>query len=96
MEAIRIVQTIQKRGEIIIQNMPVEEGQVVEVVVLIPTPQIPKKSRMTARMLLSSDLIGIWKDRQDIPDSLTYARQLREQAQKRPHIGGVNDDNSGQ
>ena len=37
---------------------------------------------MTAKDLLESGLAGIWKDR-DIKDSVAYARQLREQAQRR-------------
>jgi hypothetical protein len=44
----------------------------------------PKRPRLTARQLLNSGLIGLWKDRQDITDSASYARQLREQAQRRP------------
>ena len=38
---------------------------------------------MTAKDLLESGLAGIWKDRDDIKDSLAYARKLREQAQNR-------------
>ena len=30
-----------------------------------------------------SGLLGLWKDRSDIEDSAVYARQLREEAQKR-------------
>ena len=33
--------------------------------------------------ILHSELIGLWKDREDIEDSAAYARQLREQAQRR-------------
>lgn len=39
--------------------------------------------RLTARGLLRSGLIGLWKDRKDIRDSSLYARKLREQAQSR-------------
>jgi hypothetical protein len=38
---------------------------------------------MTARQLLDSELIGLWEERTDIPDSLSYARRLREQVQDR-------------
>ncbi|MBM4040143.1 MAG: hypothetical protein FJ290_16685 [Planctomycetes bacterium] len=41
------------------------------------------RRRLTARELLNSGLVGIWKDRQDIPDSQTFARELRERAQRR-------------
>ncbi len=37
----------------------------------------------TARDLLQSELVGLWADRADIGDSLTFARQLREQAERR-------------
>ena len=95
MEAIRRQQTIQKRGELTIRNLPVEEGQQVEVLLLFTPSPTSKRPRLTARQLLQSGLIGLWKDREDITDSADYARQLREQAQKRPDIGGITDDNSG-
>ncbi len=41
------------------------------------------RSRLTARQLLQSDLVGLWEDRGDIEDSSAYARQLREQVQNR-------------
>jgi hypothetical protein len=41
------------------------------------------RKRMTAQDLLNSSLIGMWQDRTDIDDSAAYARQLREQAQRR-------------
>jgi predicted DNA-binding antitoxin AbrB/MazE fold protein len=40
-------------------------------------------ARLTARRLLESELVGMWKDRADIKDSTAYARRLREQAQNR-------------
>lgn len=95
MEAIRIQQTIQKRGELTIRNLPVEAGQQVEVLLLLAPSETSPQPRMTARQLLQSGLIGLWKDRQDITDSASYARQLREEAQRRPHIGEMTDDHSG-
>lgn len=80
MEAIRRQQTIQKRGELTIRNLPVEEGQQVEVLLLFTPSQTSKRPRLTARQLLQSGLIGLWKDREDITDSVDYARQLRERA----------------
>lgn len=41
------------------------------------------RSFLTAKTLLESDLVGMWKDRQDFSDSSTYARELREKAQNR-------------
>ena len=95
MEAIRVQQTIQKRGELTLRNLPVEKGQQVEVLLLFSPSEKSKRPRLTARQLLHSDIIGLWKERRDITDSTTYARQLREQAQKRPGIGGVTDDTAG-
>lgn len=43
----------------------------------------PDKKILTGKALLESGLVGIWKDRTDIGDSLTYARKLRRQASKR-------------
>lgn len=83
MQVIRLQQTIQKSGEIHLTNLPVEKGQDVELLVLF----VPKskrregKKRLTAKRLLNSGLIGLWKERTDITDSVVYARQLREKAQ---------------
>jgi hypothetical protein len=44
---------------------------------------------MTARDLLQSELVGLWADRDDIDDSLVFARQLRRQAE---HRGVITDD----
>lgn len=90
MEAYRVQQTVRKNGELIIKDLPVQKGQQVEVLLLFTAPS--KRPRLTAKQLLDSELVGLWKDRTDITDSLDYAHQLREQAQKRP---GLNDDNSG-
>ena len=96
MEAIRRQQTIQKKGELTIRNLPVEAGQEVEVLLLISTSDKSKRPRLTAKQLLDSGLIGLWQDRQDISDSAAYARQLREKAQQRYDVDGIVDDSSGQ
>ena len=80
MQAIRLQQTIEKDGEIYLSNLPVFQGRQVDIVVLISPLSEPKKT-FTARQLLNSGLIGVWENRTDIKDSLTYARQLREQSQ---------------
>jgi hypothetical protein len=38
---------------------------------------------LTARELLQSELVGLWADREDIHDSQSFARQLRQQAEHR-------------
>ncbi len=95
MQAIRVQQTVEKSGELIITDLPVEKGQQVEVLLLLSPSETSKRPRLTARELLNSELIGLWKDRTDITDSTMYARQLREQAQRRPGINKVTDDNPG-
>jgi len=42
--------------------------------------------QLTVGQLRESGLIGLWADRKDIADSATYARELREQAQRRGEI----------
>jgi hypothetical protein len=43
----------------------------------------PSVKAMTATDLLQSELVGLWADRDDIPDSVVFARQLRRQAEHR-------------
>ena len=38
---------------------------------------------LTARDLLRSELVGLWADRDDMGDSLSFARRLRQQAEHR-------------
>jgi hypothetical protein len=82
MQAIRLQQTVQQNGELFFSQLPVVKGQLIEVLLLVPPPVKPKK-RLTARSLLDSGLLGLWKDRTDIEDSAEYARQLRQQSQQR-------------
>jgi len=82
MNAIRIITTIEHDGEIHLANLPLKKGQQVEMIVLadlLPVEPVP----LTAEQLLGSGLIGLWEDRDDVDDSTTYARHLREQAQQR-------------
>ena len=96
MEAIRVQQTIEKKGELTLRNLPIEKGQQVEVLLLFTPIETGSRPRLTARQLLQSDLVGLWQDRSDITDSEVYARQLREQAQRRPNImNEASDDYSG-
>lgn len=81
MEAIRLQQTVQKKGELTLRNLPVERGQQVEVLLLLMPRETDTRPRLTARQLLQSELVGLWQERKDITDSALYARQLREQAQ---------------
>jgi len=83
MESIRLHKMVEKDGEILVTGLPWKKGQEVEMI-LRPEPGAPPaRPYLTARRLLDSGLVGLWKDRDDIEDSAAYARQLREQAQQR-------------
>jgi hypothetical protein len=45
----------------------------------------PTKKQLTAKALLESGIVGMWKDRTDIGDTLEFARKLRERANTRWH-----------
>lgn len=81
MEAIIIKEKMKKDGEIQLIGLPFKKGQVVEMIVI--SEPLKRQSRpSTARQLLASGLVGMWKNHA-IGDSPLYARALREKAQKR-------------
>lgn len=83
MEAIRLHKMIEKDGEILVTGLPYRKGQYVEMILLPESSTESEKRYLTASSLLHSELIGLWADREDIENSADYARQLREQAQRR-------------
>lgn len=83
MEAIRLHKVVEKDGEISITGLPCKKGQRVELIVRIEHVRAAECLPLTAERLRHSGLIGLWEDRTELPDSSTYARQLREQAQSR-------------
>ena len=92
MDAIRVQQVITTDGEILVTGLPYKIGQSVEVILLPEPVKSTSDSGLSVRQLRQSGLIGLWKDREDIQDSSVYARQLREQAERR---GGSNHDSAG-
>jgi predicted DNA-binding antitoxin AbrB/MazE fold protein len=56
-----------------LEDVPIAEGAVVEVQVPVEMP----KSR--ARLIADSPLAGMWKDREDMDDSVEYINRLRRQ-----------------
>lgn len=83
MEAVQVQQVITRDGELLITGLPYKRGQAVEVIVFVP-PAMPRpRARLTVGRLRKSGLIGLWQDRDDIGDSVAYARKLREEAQSR-------------
>ncbi len=69
--------TIEQDGEVHLSNLPVKRGQQVELSIRIAVAPEAAPG-LTAEQLLASDLLGMWQDRTDIDDSVTYARHLRE------------------
>ena len=65
-------------------DAPVGPAEVI--VVIAPaesSTESPDKRGGTARDLLESPLFGLWADREDIEDSVAYARRLRSLAEER-------------
>lgn len=83
MKAMRLSTVIKKDGEIVMTGLPYKKGEQVEMILLAQPATRPGRRSLTARQMRRSGLIGLWKGRDDIQDSATYARQLREQAQRR-------------
>jgi hypothetical protein len=63
------------------EEVPVGPAEVV--VTIIPEPDRSVPPAGTAVGLAHSSLFGLWADREDIGDSLAYARRLRTEAEKR-------------
>lgn len=61
----------------------VPAGSTEVIVVFAPTEATPER-RSTLGDLRASEFFGMWRDREDLPDSPTLARTLREQTWKRP------------
>jgi len=75
-EVIDFIDFIKNRNETVSRAEPITES-------LTMAYQEGGKKCLNARELLASNIIGLWKDRDDIADSAKYARQLRYLAQKR-------------
>jgi len=86
MEAVQVRQVVVKDGEILITGLPYKKGQAVDVIVFPRSTTLRPAVRLTVGDLSRSGLIGMWQDRADITDGAAYARQLREQAQRREDV----------
>ncbi len=83
MNAVYVHEILQQDGEILLTGLPYRKGQTVDVIVFRNVAEAGHDALCTADQLLDSELVGLWKDRTDLPESVAYARQLREQAQHR-------------
>jgi hypothetical protein len=81
MEAIKIQKVVKKDGEIRMTGLPLKKGQRIELIVLTD-PLSEESTKATAKTILKSGIVGLWKDR-PIGNSAEFARQLREEAQNR-------------
>ena len=63
------------------RDVPLGPAEVV--VVIFPEKPGAVRKPLTAGDLMRSPLFGLWKDREDIGDSLEFARKLRAEAEQR-------------
>lgn len=82
---VRMRVVVKQDGEIHLSGLPYKKGEQIEMMVrpIAAGREGKAKPPLTARQLLDSGLVGMWKDREDIDDNLAYARRLRERAQRR-------------
>ena len=62
-------------------GLPARKGEEAEIIVLFK--RYREQRGMTMGELLKTDLVGLWKDRTDIGDSVEFTRQLRRSIRKR-------------
>jgi hypothetical protein len=93
MEALRVHKVLTKDREILVEDLPYKKGDAVEVILLAQQETAKPDKPLAVGKLRESGLIGMWKDRDDITDAVSFARRLREQAQRR---GRSNQSAAGQ
>ncbi|MEQ8192391.1 MAG: hypothetical protein ABRQ39_30780 [Candidatus Eremiobacterota bacterium] len=74
---------IDLKSELIRMIETLPENKILNVKKFIERELYQPKPYMKSSDLLNSELVGLWKDHDDIENSSLYARQLREKAQKR-------------
>lgn len=83
MEAVQVRQIMTKDGEMLLTGLPYKKGQSVEVTLMAQTEVPVQRKSLTVGELRRSGLLGMWRERTDISDTAIYARELRQQAEKR-------------
>lgn len=81
-EKFTVEHTVEADGQVNLTGLPVQRGDTVEITVRIKRARRPKRG-ITVAELLASDFVGMWANREDIGDTLEFARQLRKQAETR-------------
>ncbi|MCA0454969.1 MAG: hypothetical protein LCI00_13435 [Chloroflexi bacterium] len=76
-------------GNIILRGVIDDKGQLqVDTVVDLPPGPVEIEIRsevpsaITSEQILASDFVGMWADRDDLGDSIEYARHLRQRASR--------------
>jgi hypothetical protein len=83
MQELHLQKVVEKSGELFLKDLPFKKGQNLDLIVFPHSAKTNGKKKLTAAELLNSELVGLWKNRNDIDDSVSFARTLREKAQKR-------------
>ena len=78
MEFTRLEQVVEEDGELHLSGLPVRRGDRLQIFI-----QNARGSGLQADAFISSNVVGLWRDRKDINDTLGFARALRDQAQNR-------------
>jgi len=79
------MKTIKARydGRVIIPEEPVDLPTNTTFLVDLPDGTEPPKKYMTGAELAASEVVGLWKDREDIKDTLEFAAELRRRSNNR-------------
>jgi hypothetical protein len=80
METITVKGVITDDGQLKVEIPPDLPPGPVEVEI---RPEVPRVEGVTLGELLESGLLGLWKNREDITDSVEFARELRKRASRR-------------
>lgn len=86
MQALKVHQVVKKDGEIRLTGLPCQKGQDVEMILLLGDVAASGPPVLRASDLKKSAIAGLWRDRNDIDDTPSFARKLREQSQRRRRL----------
>ncbi len=87
MKTVSIKTTIPEDRRLVVDVPPDIPAGPAEIVVTALAGERPDQA-WTLGHLLESGLIGLWRDRKDITDSVEFARALRGAAERRDRAGG--------
>ena len=82
MSEIHVSAVMDGDGELSVKakGLPFKKGEQVDITIKGKSSDYPNS---TAEQLLNSKLVGLWKHRTDIGDSVKFARTLRKKASRR-------------